>query len=377
MGEPKYMVNTTGRNYFMKIKLGLLYGGKSAEHRVSMQTALAVTKALDLTKFDVHPIYITERGEWIRGGQLEAPARDVKELQLSSSENTISPVALNKDLFPAEASKDEGTVDVIFPLLHGPNGEDGTVQGLLELINMPYVGNGVLSSAAGMDKVIMKNLFAQAGLKQAKYVSFIRKEWEQQKETIYKNIEEQLGYPCFVKPANLGSSVGISKCKNRDELEVACVEAFQFDRKLIVEEGIIGREIEIGILGNDDPECSVAGEIAPKKEFYDYKAKYEDGDTALIIPADITEEQYEDLKAQAIKAFKAIDGAGLVRADFFLTKDGEFLINEVNTMPGFTPFSMFPLMWKHTGVSYPELIERLVNLALERHGEKQHIKHTF
>lgn len=361
----------------MKIKLGLLYGGKSAEHRVSMQTALAVTKALDLTKFDVHPIYITDRGEWIRGGQLEAPAQDVKELQLSSSENTISPVALNKDLFPATATNEEGAIDVIFPLLHGPNGEDGTVQGLLELMNMPYVGNGVLSSSAGMDKVIMKNLFAQAGLKQAKYVSFIRKEWEQRKEAIYENIEQKCGYPCFVKPANLGSSVGISKCKNRDELEAACIEAFQFDRKLIVEEGIIGREIEIGILGNDDPECSVAGEIAPKKEFYDYKAKYEDGDTALIIPADITEAQYEDLKAQAIRAFKAIDGAGLVRADFFLTKDGELLINEVNTMPGFTPFSMFPLMWKHTGVSYPELIERLVKLALERHEEKQHIKHTF
>jgi D-alanine-D-alanine ligase len=361
----------------MKIKLGLLYGGKSAEHKVSLQTALAVTKALDLTKFEVHPIYITDSGEWVRGGQLEAPATDVKALQLESNNDAISPVSLNQELFPVASAKSEGTVDVVFPLLHGPNGEDGTVQGLLELMNMPYVGNTVLSSAAGMDKVIMKNLFAQAGLKQAKYVSFIRREWEKNKADLYTEIEEKLGYPCFVKPANLGSSVGISKCRNREELEAACVEAFQFDRKVIVEEGIVGREIEIGILGNDDPECSVAGEIAPKKEFYDYKAKYEDGDTALIIPADITNEQYEELKELAITAFKAIDGAGLVRADFFLTKDGEFLINEVNTMPGFTPFSMFPLMWQHTGVTYPELIERLVKLALERHEDKQHIKHTF
>lgn len=361
----------------MKIKLGLLYGGKSAEHRVSLQTALAVTKALDLAKFEVHPIYITDQGEWVRGGQLEAPAGNVKELELSATENAISPVALNKELFPTQTSDDVQSIDVIFPLLHGPNGEDGTVQGLLELMNIPYVGNGVLSSSAGMDKVIMKNLFAQANLRQAKYVSFIRKEWEKQKEFLYKEIEEKLGYPCFVKPANLGSSVGISKCRNREELEAACVEAFQFDRKLIIEEGIIGREIEIGILGNDDPECSVAGEIAPKKDFYDYTAKYEDGNTELIIPADLTKEQYETLKENAIRAFKAIDGAGLVRADFFLTDKGEFLINEVNTMPGFTPFSMFPLLWQSAGVTYPKLIERLVDLAIERHAEKQYIKHTF
>ncbi|MFZ3590208.1 D-alanine--D-alanine ligase [Bacillus sp. DJP31] len=361
----------------MKIKLGLLYGGKSAEHRVSLQTALAVTKALDLTKFEVNPIYITDSGEWVRGGQLEGPAENVKALELSTAGNTISPVALNRELFPTQKTNEEQTIDVIFPLLHGPNGEDGTVQGLLELMNIPYVGNGVLSSSAGMDKVFMKNLFAVAGLKQAKYVSFIRKEWERKKEELSGEIEEKLGYPCFVKPANLGSSVGISKCRNREELVVACAEAFQFDRKVIVEEGIVGREIEIGILGNDDPECSVAGEIAPKKDFYDYTAKYEDGNTELIIPADITEEQYETLKVDAIRAFKAIDGAGLVRADFFLTEDGEFLINEVNTMPGFTPFSMFPLLWQNTGVSYPELIERLVGLALERHEEKQQIKHTF
>ncbi|MFD1737663.1 D-alanine--D-alanine ligase [Bacillus salitolerans] len=360
----------------MKVKLGLLYGGKSAEHKVSLQTALAVTKALDLTKFEVHPIYITDKGEWVRGPELLEAAKDVQSLELNATQ-AVSPLSLNKELFPTTTEAEDQSIDVVFPLLHGPNGEDGTVQGMLELMNIPYVGNGVLSSAAGMDKVIMKNLFAQAGLKQAKYVSFIRSEWEKQKSELYNAIEETLGYPCFVKPANLGSSVGISKCENRQELEVACVEAFQFDRKIIVEEGIIGREIEIGVLGNDEPECSVAGEIVPKKAFYDYKAKYEDGDTALIIPADLTNDQYEEMKEMAIRAFKAIDGAGLVRADFFLTKEGDFLINEVNTMPGFTPFSMFPLLWEHTGVTYPQLIEKLVKLALERHEQKQKIKHTF
>jgi D-alanine-D-alanine ligase len=247
----------------------------------------------------------------------------------------------------------------------------------LELLNLPYVGNGVLASAAGMDKVMMKNVFAQAGLAQVNYVAFIRTEWEKAKESVYAEVEQKLGYPCFVKPANLGSSVGISKCTNTAELEAAFVEAFQFDRKVIIEEGVIAREIEVGILGNDEPKCSVAGEIVPKKDFYDYKAKYEDGDTALIIPADVSEEEYQQIKEMAIQAFKALDCSGLVRADFFLTKDGKALINEVNTMPGFTPFSMFPLLWKHTGVEYPQLIETLVNLAKERHAEKQNIKYTF
>jgi D-alanine-D-alanine ligase len=359
----------------MKTKLGLLYGGKSAEHKVSLQTALAVIRALDLEKFEIHPIYITVDGQWIKGPQLNGPVEDVKALEFQ--ENTqLSPLALAPTLFTSQKQESEA-LDVIFPLLHGPNGEDGTVQGLLELLNLPYVGNGVLASSAGMDKVMMKNVFAQAGLSQVNYVAFIKSEWEKERETVYTKVEEQLGYPCFVKPANLGSSVGISKCSNRTELEAAFVEAFQFDRKVIIEEGVIAREIEVGILGNDEPECSVAGEIVPKKDFYDYKAKYEDGDTALIIPADVTEEEYKQIREMAIEAFKALDCSGLVRADFFLTKDGKALINEVNTMPGFTPFSMFPLLWKHTGVEYPQLIERLVDLAKERHAEKQKIKYTF
>lgn len=359
----------------MKTKLGLLYGGKSAEHQVSLQTALAVIKALDLEKFEIHPIYINTEGQWIKGPQLNEPTENVKALEFSTG-NQLSPLSLAPSLFHAE--KQERTpLDVIFPLLHGPNGEDGTVQGLLELLNLPYVGNGVLASAAGMDKVMMKNVFAQAGLAQVNYVAFIKSEWAKAKEEAYAKVEAELGYPCFVKPANLGSSVGISKCRNRAELETAFVEAFQFDRKVIIEQGVTAREIEIAVLGNDEPECSVAGEIVPKKDFYDYKAKYEDGDTALIIPADITEAEYEEMKEMAVRAFKALDCSGLVRADFFLTKEGKVLINEVNTMPGFTPFSMFPLLWKHTGVEYPELIERLVNLAQERHAEKQNIKYTF
>lgn len=358
----------------MKTKLGLLYGGKSAEHQVSLQTALAVTKALDRNKFDIYPIYITEQGQWRKGNRIEGDVTSVESLKLIEDGNTVSPLALSREMAP---TSNEEVVDIVFPLLHGTNGEDGTVQGLLELLNIPYVGNGVLASAAGMDKVVMKNIFAQTGLSQANYVWFIRHEWEQNRDAAYDKVETALGYPCFVKPANLGSSVGISKCKNREELEAAFEEAFQFDRKIIIEENIVGREVEIGILGNEEPRCSVVGEIVPKVEFYDYKAKYSDESTALIIPADITEEEYNRISSDAIKAFKALDGSGLTRADFFLTKDGKVYMNEVNTMPGFTPVSMFPLLWQSAGIEYPQLIEELVRLALERHEQKQQIKYTI
>ncbi|WP_416829373.1 D-alanine--D-alanine ligase [Ectobacillus polymachus] len=359
----------------MKIKLGLLYGGKSAEHQVSLQTALAATKALDRNKFDIYPIYITEQGQWRHGNRIEGDVTSVESLKLTESSNEVSPLSLSHELTSAKST--EKGIDIVFPLLHGTNGEDGTVQGLLELLNIPYVGNGVLASAAGMDKVIMKNIFAQAGLPQANYVWFIRHEWEKDRNAAYDKVETTLGYPCFVKPANLGSSVGISKCKNREELEAAFEEAFQFDRKIIIEENIVAREVEIGILGNEEPRCSVVGEIVPKKEFYDYKAKYSDESTALIIPADITEEEYKRISSDAITAFQALDGSGLTRADFFLTKDSKVYINEVNTMPGFTPVSMFPLLWQSTGIEYPQLIEELVRLAIKRHEEKQQIKYTI
>lgn len=362
----------------MKMKLGLLYGGKSAEHQVSLQTAKAVIKALDLTKYEVHPIYITAEGEWVRGAQLQSPVDNVEDLRLEQNGQTVSPTALNSEIFPsAENQSGSGKFDIVFPLLHGPNGEDGTVQGLLELLDIPYVGNGVLASAAGMDKIMMKNIYAEAGIEQPAYVWYLRSDWEKDADAAYQAVEEKLGYPCFVKPANLGSSVGISKADDRAGLAEAFRVAFEYDRKVIIEEGIDGREVEIAVLGNDEPECSVVGEIVPEAGFYDYKAKYEDGSTGLIIPADITEEEYSRIQKVAVESFKAIDCSGLVRADFFLTKDGGVLMNEINTMPGFTPFSMFPMLWQESGLEYPELIEKLVELGLERFAEKKKIKHTF
>ncbi len=362
----------------MKTRVGVLYGGKSPEHQVSLSTAMAVMNAIDPHKFDVIPIYITPEGQWIKGEQLTGPIEEIKQLQFTSAATALIPVSLNQvPAADSAAAGNEEMIDVIFPLLHGPNGEDGTVQGLLEILNIPYVGNGVLASAVGMDKVMMKNLFAQAGLRQAKYIAVTKYDWQKSGETVYDRIEQELGYPCFVKPANAGSSVGISKCKQRGDLKAAFIEAFQYDRKIIIEEAIVGREIEIGVIGNDEPICSVVGEIVPKKEFYDYEAKYEDGQTELIIPADVTKEQYETIKQMAITAFQALDLSGLARVDFFLAEDGAVYINEVNTMPGFTPYSMFPLLWQHSGVPYPELIERLIALALERHQEKQTITYTF
>ncbi|MDN7243378.1 D-alanine--D-alanine ligase [Planococcus sp. N028] len=352
----------------MKKQIGLLYGGKSAEHEVSLSTAHAMTQALNFDKYEVYPIYITQEGEWVKGGLLEGPAQSIEQLQLaedSSNPNSIS------GFLPAEQEKG---LDVIIPLLHGPNGEDGTVQGLLEVLNLPYVGNGVLASAAGMDKVIMKQLFEQAGLKQTPYVYFIRNEWQTNQDHWINKVDTELNWPVFVKPANLGSSVGISKAENKEQLVTAVQEALKFDRKIVIEQGVVAREIEIGVLGNDTPECSVAGEIKPLKAFYDYQAKYKDGNTAMIIPAELDDAVYEELVESAKKAFKILDCSGLVRADFFVTAENEILINEVNTLPGFTPFSMFPLLWENTGLPYPDLIERLIDLAVERYEEKQQLQ---
>lgn len=355
----------------MKLKLGLIYGGKSAEHEVSLQTALAVIGAIDFDKYDVFPIFINKQGKWLLGNRLTKQVATVEELKLQDDceDGLLSLIKNNGD--------ERANYDIIFPLLHGPNGEDGTVQGLLEVINVPYVGNGVLASSAGMDKVIMKNIFAHQGLPQVDYTSFIKKEWVANPESVYEQVEANIDYPIYVKPANLGSSVGISKCLDRQQLANAFAEAFKYDRKIIIEKGVSGREIEIAVLGNDEPKCSVAGEIVPKTDFYDYEAKYEDDSTDLIIPAQITADQLEEMKQIAIAAFQSLDCSGLVRADFFLTEDGSIFINEVNTMPGFTPYSMFPLLWDESGVKYAELVERLIALALERYTEKQKITHTF
>ena len=354
----------------MKKRIGLLYGGKSAEHEVSLSTARAVTGALNFEEYEVYPIFITLEGEWRRGDRLKKPASTVEELQFGDNatilENNITDFLIDKDGKSVQ-------FDAIFPLLHGTNGEDGTVQGLLEVLNLPYVGNGVLASATGMDKVIMKQLFEIAGLPQVPYTYFIRSEWANEQEAIIARCEEKLDWPLFVKPANLGSSVGISKATNRDELVKAIEIALQYDRKIVIEQGIIAREIELAVLGNDFPEVSVPGEIKPVTEFYDYDSKYKDGSTVLIIPAELPKDTVSNLQELAKRAFKAIDGSGLVRADFFVTADNSIYINEVNTMPGFTPVSMYPLLWQHTNVSYPELIDRLITLAIERFEEKQQL----
>ncbi len=351
----------------MKKRLGLVYGGKSAEHEVSLSTALAVMQAVNFDKYEVIPVYITYDGEWRKGKALEKPVENIEALRL-----------------PGQGKKDnidqfingDGLPDVVFPLLHGTNGEDGTVQGLFEVLNIPYVGNGVLASSAGMDKITMKQLFEQVGLNQVPYVHFIRKEWQEDRDKWIQEIEKELVWPIFVKPANLGSSVGISKADNREELIEAVDLAFKFDRRIIIEQGVDAREIEVSVKGNDEPVCSVPGEIKPVADFYDYEAKYQDGSTELVIPAIIPESVRDEMEDMSIRAFKVLDCAGLVRADFFVTEGDEVLINEVNTMPGFTPVSMFPLLWKNTGVPYPQLIDELIELAFERHAEKSTIQYT-
>jgi len=362
-------MNSEGKN--MKKILGLVYGGKSAEHEVSLSTARAVIQAVDFNRYEVIPVYITYDGEWRKGQALEQPVETIEELRLPGSGES-KPDSIHDFL-----NGGAGLPDVIFPLLHGTNGEDGTVQGLFEVMNIPYVGNGVLASSAGMDKVTMKQLFAQVGLMQTPYVHFIRSGWRRDREQLLDQMEQELKWPVFVKPANLGSSVGISKATDRDSLIVAVDLALKFDRRVIVEEGVVGREIEVAVKGNDDPVCSVPGEIKPVTDFYDYEAKYKDGNTELVIPAKVTPEVVEMMEDAAIRAYKVLDCSGLVRADFFVTAENEVMINEVNTMPGFTPTSMFPLLWQNTGVTYSKLIDELIELAFERHVEKGKIQYTM
>ena len=353
----------------MKKKIGLLYGGKSAEHEVSLSTARAVTQALNFEQYEIYPIFITLEGEWLTGSPLTAPVQEVSELQFTSngkSNNVDTFIQMHNDIH----------FDCIFPLLHGTNGEDGTVQGFLEVLNIPYVGNGVLASSTGMDKVTMKQLFEIAGLSQTPYEYFIRSDWQADSESILDRCKENLKWPMFVKPANLGSSVGISKASTREELKAAVELALHYDRKIVIEQGVVGREIEIAVLGNDTPEVSVVGEIKSTTDFYDYESKYKDGTTVLVIPAEVDSSVYENISVDAKAAFKILDCSGLVRADFFVTETNEVLINEVNTLPGFTPTSMYPLMWEKAGLPYPQLIDRLIDLALERYVEKQKLQYN-
>jgi D-alanine-D-alanine ligase len=362
-----------------KMRVYLIFGGRSGEHEVSLMSAKNVMDALDKTRYEVVPIGITKEGQWLLSGDpMKALTEGVEQaggfpVGLLGDPTHSELVAISGEM-PAPLST--GTADapaVFFPVLHGTYGEDGTIQGLLEMANVPYVGCGVLASSVGMDKGVAKMLFVQAGLAVAPWKVYLRKDWESRPEAILNDAEAAFGgkYPLFVKPANLGSSVGISKCRNREELAKGLAEAARFDRRLLVEEGVDAREIEVAVLGNDEPVASIPGEVIPGAEFYDYQDKYFDNRSATRIPADIPADVAAEIRRQAVTAFKAIDGAGMARCDFFLEKGtNRIIINEVNTIPGFTRISMYPKMWEATGISYGELCDRLLQLALERHADK-------
>lgn len=357
-----------------KIRVGVIFGGRSGEHEVSVQSARSIVQSLDPEKYEVVPIGIDKSGKWHIGSSAK---RMIASSEVSFLTDSAHPTGYLGDMSVTEEtavvpSSVVQEVDVFIPALHGSYGEDGTVQGMMEMLDVPYVGAGVLASAVGMDKTFMKRLFAAAGLPQVNYTFFTRKEFRLTPDEVMTQIEESLGYPCFVKPANLGSSVGISKAKDRPGLEQAIHEALRFDRKVIVEEGLNVREVEVAVLGNEQPKASVAGEVVPSNEFYDYRAKYVDGDSALIIPAPLTDEAMEDIRRLAVAAYQAIDCTGLARVDFFVEKETEkILVNEINTMPGFTQFSMYPKLWEATGLSYAHLIDTLIELAMQNHQEKR------
>ncbi len=350
-----------------KTKIAIIYGGKSGEHEVSLKTAAAVIHALNFNKYDVFPIYITKNGGWHAGAQLLDGHITPQDLVFQKSlSDALANLFHNK------------TYDVAVPLLHGTFGEDGTIQGLLEMADLPYVGTGVMASSIGMDKVMMKKVFAEAGLPQCKFVAFSQTQWKQQPGTWIEKTEQLLGYPNFIKPANAGSSVGISKAKNRLQLLDAIELAFKFDRKIVIEEAIDAREVEVSVLGHHQISASVVGEIVPSNEFYDYQAKYLDGKSQMIIPADLPEETSEHLRMLAIQAFQELDGSGLSRVDFFVERTtNQVYLNEINTMPGFTPFSMYPLLWKASGKSYDELLDELIELAFVRHQERAELQYSI
>jgi D-alanine-D-alanine ligase len=362
-----------------KICVGILFGGRSGEHEVSLQSAASVMNALDRAKYEILPIGITPEGHWRIGSGAAQLLPQVLESgdPVTPSVDPVGPklLSLARPL-PAPASWPE--VDVVFPVLHGTFGEDGTVQGLLELADVPYVGAGVLASAAGMDKDVMKRLFRDAGLPVVPWELILRSDWESHPGIVSKRIEGKLRYPLFVKPANLGSSVGISKVHNRRELTAGLNMAAQYDRKILVEKGIDAREIECSVLGNDAPQASVPGEVVPVNEFYDYEAKYLKEGSELVIPARLTARQTKRVREVAIRAFRAIDGAGMGRVDFLLDrKTGKVYLNEINTIPGFTSISMYPKLWEASGVPYSRLLDRLIELALERHQEKSRTRFTY
>jgi D-alanine-D-alanine ligase len=357
-----------------KIRVGLLFGGRSGEHEVSLASALSVLHALHSEKYEAVPIGITREGHWLIGDSPEHLLEQEVTLEIPDTAEALPDVTHHGIVRVDERGGidlHQTAVDVVFPLLHGPYGEDGTVQGLLELADIPYVGSGVLGSAVSMDKLTMKALFEHAGLPVGPYSSLTAGAWASDPANALHSLEHSLQYPMFVKPCNLGSSVGISQAHDRAELEASIELAARYDRRIIVEEGVEGREIECSVLGNDNPLVSVPGEVVPHREYYDYEAKYTDGLADLIIPAELSPVQTREVRELAARAFVTVDAAGLARIDFFVRRaDGQVLVNEINTIPGFTATSMYPKLWEASGVSYTELIDRLIQLAFDRHAEK-------
>jgi len=376
-----------------KIRIGIIYGGRSGEHEVSLASAAAVFKNLDPSRYEAVPILVTKDGRWSVPSEppaLEAAADAIaasrtKAIAATSREAHLVAHPGGDTLLTIDRSSgsDDSTVavsglalDVVFPVLHGPYGEDGTVQGLLELANVPYVGCGVLGSAVGMDKAVMKLLFAARDLPICDYEVVLTRDWRRDERAVLTRVTSRLGFPLFVKPANLGSSVGISKAKHAIELRASINLAAEFDRKIVIEAAVpAAREIECAVLGNDDPEASVPGEIIPSREFYDYEAKYLDEGSRSVIPAQLNQAQAADVRRLAIEAFKAIDGAGMARVDFLLASDsGVLYLNELNTIPGFTTISMYAKLWEASGLTYSALLDRLIDLAIERHRDKQQLR---
>jgi D-alanine-D-alanine ligase len=373
-----------------KLRVGVIYGGRSGEHEVSLASAAAVFQNLDPERYEAVPIRIEKDGRWIlpdRAPSLVSAAEvihsSVAKLDSSSVSREAHLVAhpgsdtlMTIDRHQAQPVVSGLGLDVVFPVLHGPYGEDGTVQGLLELANVPYVGAGVLASAVGMDKATMKLVFTAKGLPVGDYEVVLKRDWQRDERAVMNTVVNRLGFPMFVKPANLGSSVGISKARHATELRTAIDLAAEFDRKIVIEAAIpLAREIECAVLGNDEPEASVPGEIIPGREFYDYEAKYLDDSSKTLIPAPLTEAQTVEVRTLAIGAFKAVDCSGMARVDFLLAGDsGVLFVNEVNTIPGFTTISMYSKMWAASGLPYPKLVDRLIALALDRHAEKQQLR---
>ena len=347
-----------------RTRLAILYGGRSAEHQVSVVSARSVMEALDPDRFEVVPIAITRAGAWL--------LPDRSPLELTASDGALPEVEAAGTELAVRPEQGVGGVDVVFPILHGPFGEDGTVQGLFELADLPYVGSGVLASALAMDKAMAKVVLAQAGLPQAPYLVVPERDWRADPDRVAAEVEGRLAYPVFTKPARLGSSIGISKVKTPDGLAAGLADAFAHDTKALVEQGIVARELECGVLGNDAPEASVVGEVIPGHEFYDFEAKYLDESLKLEIPAPVPGPVRDRVRELSLRAFQALDCEGFARVDFFYEEaTGRVLLNEVNTIPGFTPKSMFPMLWGASGLSYPDLVARLVDLAVERHAARR------